>query len=73
MKYKRLLSGFCAAFLLSGCSLFGGVVEKIADTVDDYCTKEPYSQRQVYRESINEELQPKGHSVNVQCNGDPVD
>lgn len=73
MKSTKFLSMVAAGFLLSGCSLFGGVVEKIADTVDDYCTKEPYSQRQVYRESINEELAPKGHSVNVQCNGDPVD
>ena len=61
----------CAAFALSGCSLFGGVVEQVADTVDDYCTKEPYSQRQVYRDSINDALATKGHSVNVQCNGDP--
>lgn len=71
MRSIKLAPSIASLFALSGCSLFGGVVEKIADTVDDYCTKEPYSQREVYRESINAELAPKGHSVNVQCNGDP--
>ena len=73
---KKISSLFIAtigAFIVSGCSLFGGVVDKVADTVDSYCTKEPYTARLLYREQINAALAPKGHSVEVTCNGDPVE
>jgi hypothetical protein len=61
-----------ALLLLSGCSLFGGVVEKVAGVVDEYCTRETYNARQLYRDQINTELLSKGHSVEVHCAGDPA-
>ena len=68
MKKTRLL---VLAALLGGCSIFGDpIAEKVADAVDRYC-EEPFSQRQVYRETINAELAGEGHSVTVTCNGDP--
>ena len=68
MKRTLLLT---TAIALSGCTLFGEPIsEKVADVIDRYC-EEPYSQRQVYRETINAELAGEGHSVEVTCNGDP--
>ena len=68
MKKTRLL---VLAALLSGCTLFGDpIAEKVADVIDRYCD-EPFSQRQVYRETVNLELAGEGHSIDVTCNGDP--
>lgn len=61
------------AIALGGCTLFGEpIAEKVADVVDRYC-EEPYSQRLVYRETVNAELAGEGHSIDVTCNGDPED
>jgi len=57
--------------LMTGCSILGQpVAEKVASAVDKYC-EEPYSARQLYRTTVNEELALEGHTVTVTCFGDP--
>lgn len=66
---KTLLVSAC--LIMTGCTLFGEpIAEKVADGVSKYCT-EPYSQRLVYYEYINRELETKGHHIAVVCAGDP--
>lgn len=74
MKSTILIFNLLVIAALAACSLVGQpVAEKVADVVGDYCTKEPYGARQVYRQSINAELAGGGHSIAVYCNGDPAD
>ena len=61
----------CVALASTGCSIIGQpIAEKVADVVDKYC-EEPFTQRLVYRETVNDELAGEGHSIEVTCNGDP--
>lgn len=56
--------------LLSGCGTLGArAADKVAPVVNEYCEREPYSARLVYRNTINGELD--GHTVEVHCAGDP--
>ena len=68
---KAKLLTIAVAMLIGACTLFGEpIAEKVADVIDRYC-EEPYSQRQVYRETVNAELAGEGHAIDVTCNGDP--
>ncbi len=81
--YKQLLHdhwrGLIGLFILAlfitliqGCALFSQpVAEKVADAVDKYC-QEPYSYRQIYRNTVNSQLLTTGHIVHVHCLGDPT-
>lgn len=62
----------CLMLAVGACALIGDpIAEKVADVIDDYC-KEPYQARQLYRDTINSELAPLGHSIEVTCIGDPA-
>jgi len=69
----RKTSLLILAALTSGCSLLGQpIAERVADVIDTYC-EEPFSARQVYAETVNAELAVDGHSIDVDCSGDPED
>ena len=55
---------------LSGCGIFAGIGEKVADGVDEYCTRSTFQERMLIRDSVNNELAAKGHSVQITCAGD---
>ena len=58
-------------FVFAGCGLIGQpIADKVAKVVVKYFT-EPYSARQLYRETINAELFKYGHELHVHCAGDP--
>lgn len=70
-RLTMILWAIASAIVLSACSVVGQpVAEKVADAVTEYC-KEPYGQRQVYRQTVNAELYGDGHAVQVNCAGDP--
>lgn len=62
-------SAFMALAIVGACTLFGPVVEKIADGVEKYC-EQPESYRIVYRNTVNSYLTESGHVVHVHCAGD---
>lgn len=71
MKKTIVLLTTVLTLSLGACSLLGGpIAEKVADVVDDYCS-EPFAARQLYRDTVNEELSAEGHSIEVKCAGDP--
>lgn len=72
-KISSFLFAMLLTFAMSGCALLGGpIAEKVADVIDDYCT-EPFAARQLYRDTVNQELASEGHSIEVHCAGDPDD
>ena len=61
------------AVLISACSIFGEpAAEKVADAIDKYC-EEPFSQREVYRETVNRNVAAEGHAILITCAGDVED
>lgn len=61
-----------SATMAQGCTVLGGAVaEKVATAVEKYC-EEPYSYRQIYRNTVNSQLVVTGHTVHVHCAGDPT-
>lgn len=66
-------SMICSVFALcAGCSVVGEpIAEEVASVVTKYCEREPYNARQLYRQTINAELAAAGHSIQVDCSGDP--
>ena len=57
--------------VMLGCAAFlAPVAEKVASAVEKYC-EEPYSYRQIYRNTVNAQLTVPGHAVHVHCAGDP--
>lgn len=57
---------------IGACALIGQpIAEEVAKVIDDYC-QEPFSARQVYRDTVNRELAANGHSISVTCAGDPT-
>lgn len=70
-KLFNLVLAILLTVAISGCSLLGGpIAEKVAGVIDDYCT-EPLSARELYRDTVNQELAAEGHSIEVRCAGDP--
>ncbi len=68
---KAIAAAVLVALFLNSCALFAPVAAKIASGVEKYCD-EPYSFRQVYRNTINSQLTASGHVVHVHCLGDPA-
>ena len=56
---------------LSGCAAFSDVTDKVVDAVDEYCTRTTLAERDLIRGNVNNALAEKGHSVRVNCAGDP--
>ena len=75
-KFVKLCALFFVTVMVSaaiaqGCAVLGGAVaEKVATAVEKYC-EEPYSYRQIYRNTVNSQLVVTGHVVHVHCSGDP--
>lgn len=70
-KSLSFVTSLLLVLALSACSLLGSpIAEKVASVVDDYCN-EPFAARQLYRDTVNEELATEGHSIEVKCAGDP--
>ena len=68
--FKKVCVVFAVA-VLPGCALIGEpVAEKVAEVIDRYC-EEPYLERLLFRETINDKLGLEGHSIEVICFGDP--
>lgn len=69
MKYILSIITFTA---LTGCAILAQpVAEKVASAVEKYC-EEPYSYRQIYRNTVNSQLIVSGHTVHVHCADDPT-
>lgn len=67
---KVLIGVLTINVIVVGCSVIGQpAAEKLAPLVNEYCEREPFSARQLYRETINAELD--GHKIAVHCAGDP--
>ncbi len=57
---------------IGACALLAQpIAEKVASAVEKYC-EEPYSYRQIYRNTVNSQLVVSGHLVHVHCAGDPT-
>jgi hypothetical protein len=67
---KKYVSMMLCLVMLTGCSIFGQAVEKIADGVEAYCAQ-PYVYRNEFRNTVNAHLGGTGHEVHVHCAGDP--
>lgn len=67
------VAGIAAALAVVGCAQMAQpIAEEAAGVIVEYCEREPYAVRTVYRNTINAEL-PAGHMVFVECPGDPND
>lgn len=71
MKIKLCIFALSTA-LAGGCTLFAQpIAERVSKVVIKYC-QEPYSQRAVYDQVINDELAPYNHKLHAHCSGDPA-
>lgn len=69
----RTIAILSLAALTSACGIIGEpIAEKVADVVDRYC-EEPEQARNLYRATINAELDAEGHQICVDCAGDVGD
>ena len=66
----RLILTLVSILALSGCTLFAPAADKIADGVNEYCGRVSQAERQLVRDSVNQQLAEDGHSVRVDCAGD---
>lgn len=67
-----LTSVIITATFAQGCAILAQpVAGKVASAVEKYC-EEPYSYRQIYRNTVNSQLIVSGHTVHVHCAGDPT-
>ena len=68
MKSQLMFLGFVAV-VLAGCSLITPKVgPQVAKAVNRYCG-EPYQERLVIRQSVNDMIKP--NTIKVTCEGDP--
>lgn len=62
-----------ALLALPACStlLPASVTERVAETIDDLCTRTDYTERQIVVARINKDNAAKGHQVALKCGDDP--
>lgn len=70
----KLILMICSLAALGACSIVGEpIAGEVANVITEYCEREPYQARTLYRDTINAELAGDGHDITVTCAGDPVE